>query len=238
MAYKSCQMLFKGAGRQPEGAQLGLQEQLEAFKAEFARTAPVGRPALYDRKIEELRAGFAYENAIGPGDRVTDFTLLDRAGRSVSLTNILKTGPVVVTFYRGGWCPYCNIQLRAYQAILPELTALGARLVAISPQLAEGSLSTSETNGLTFDVLSDVGNVVARAFGLVWSLPEELRAALRSNNKALPEINGDESWELPVPATYVIARDGRVALAAVEVDYRRRLEPGAILTSLRSLKSG
>lgn len=217
---------------------MGLQEQLEAFKAEFARTAPVGRPALYDRKIEELRAGFAYENAIGPGDRVTDFTLLDRAGRSVSLTNILKTGPVVVTFYRGGWCPYCNIQLRAYQAILPELTALGARLVAISPQLAEGSLSTSETNGLTFDVLSDVGNVVARAFGLVWSLPEELRAALRSNNKALPEINGDESWELPVPATYVIARDGRVALAAVEVDYRRRLEPGAILTSLRSLKSG
>jgi peroxiredoxin len=217
---------------------LGLQEQLEAFKAEFARTAPVGRPALYDRKIEELRARFAHENAIGAGDRVADFTLPDPGGRSVSLTNILKAGPVVLTFYRGGWCPYCNIQLRAYQAILPELAALGARLVAISPQRAEGSLSTSETNGLTFDVLSDVGNVVARAFGLVWSLPEELRAALRSNNKVLPEINGDESWELPVPATYVIAPDGRVALAAVEVDYRRRLEPGAILASLRSLKSG
>jgi peroxiredoxin len=231
-------MLVRRRSQPPEGAQLGLQEQLEAFKAEFARTAPVGRPALYDRKIEELRAGFAHENAIGPGDRVADFTLPDPAGRSVSLTNILNAGPVVVTFYRGGWCPYCNIQLRAYQAILPELTALGARLVAISPQRAEGSLATSEANGLTFDVLSDVGNVVARAFGLVWSLPEELRAALRSNNKALPEINGDESWELPVPATYVIARDGRVALAAVEVDYRKRLEPDAILASLRSLKSG
>jgi peroxiredoxin len=217
---------------------LGLQEQLEAFKAEFTRTAPVGRPALYDRKIEELRASFAHESAIGPGDRVADFTLPDPGGRSVSLTSILEAGPVVLTFYRGGWCPYCNIQLRAYQAILPELTALGARLVAISPQRAEGSLATSEANGLTFDVLSDVGNVVARAFGLVWSLPEELRAALRSNNKALPEINGDESWELPVPATYVIARDGRVALAAVEVDYRKRLEPDAILASLRSLKSG
>jgi peroxiredoxin len=217
---------------------LGLREQLEAFKAEFIRTAPVGRPALYDRKIEELRASFAHESAIGPGDRVADFTLPDPGGRSVSLTSILEAGPVALTFYRGGWCPYCNIQLRAYQAILPELTALGARLVAISPQRAEGSLATSEANGLTFDVLSDVGNVVARAFGLVWSLPEELRAALRSNNKALPEINGDESWELPVPATYVIARDGRVALAAVDVDYRKRLEPDAILASLRSLMSG
>jgi peroxiredoxin len=141
-----------------------------------------------------------------------------------------------VTFYRGGWCPYCNIQLRAYQAMLPEMTALGARLVAISPQLPDGSLSTAESNELTFAVLSDVGNRVARTFGLVWSLPEELRAALRSNNKALPGINGDDSWELPVPATYVVARDGGVALAAIDVDYRNRLEPDAILTTLRSLR--
>lgn len=181
-----------------------------------------------------MRADFTHENAIGPGDQVADFALPDSAGRAVSLMNILNA---VVTFYRGGWCPYCNIQLQAYQAILPELTALDACLVAISSQRVEGSVATSEANGLTFDVLSDVGNVVARALGFVWSLPEELRAALRSNNQALPEINGDESWELPVPATYVIARHGRVALAAVEVDYRKRLEPDAILASLRSLKS-
>ena len=147
-----------------------------------------------------------------------------------------RRGPRSVTFYRGGWCPYCNIQLRAYQAILPEITARGARLVAISPQLPDGSLSTAEANELTFDVLSDVGNSVARTFGLVWSLPEELRAALLSNNKALPGVNGDDSWELPVPATYVIARDGRVAFAAIDVDYRNRLEPDAILTALRSLR--
>jgi peroxiredoxin len=116
------------------------------------------------------------------------------------------------------------------------MTALGARLVAISPQLPDGSLSTAEANELTFDVLSDVGNRVARSFGLVWSLSEELREALRSNNKALPGINGDDSWELPVPATYVVARDGRVALAAVDVDYRSRLEPDAILATLRSLR--
>ena len=132
--------------------------------------------------------------------------------------------------------PHSNIQLRAYQAILPQIAALGARLVAIWPQLPEQSLATAQTDELTFDVLSDVGNHAARRFGLVYALPEELRAALRSTNKALPGINGDDSWELPVPATYVIARDGRIALAYVEVDYRKRLEPEAILDALRSLQ--
>jgi len=215
---------------------MGLQQQLDVFKVEFARTAPAGRPALYEAKIEELRASFALERAIRTGDEVPDFTLPDPQGRNVSLGALLEAGPVVVTFYRGGWCPYCNIQLRAYQAILPEISALGARMVAISPQLPDGSLSTAEANELTFDVLSDVGNRVARTFGLVWSLPEELRAALRSNNKALPDINGDDSWELPVPGTYVVARDGRVALAAIDVDYRNRLEPDAIVNTLRSLR--
>jgi peroxiredoxin len=221
-----------------EDRAMGLQEQLDAFKVEFTRKAPAGRPALYEAKIEELRAAFVLKNAIGLDDQAPDFSLPDPSGRSVSLRSLLRTGSVVATFYRGGWCPYCNIQLRAYQAILSELTALGAHLVAISPQLPDGSLSTAEANSLTFDVLSDVGNAVARSFGLVWSLPEELRAALRSNDKALPAINGDESWELPVPATYLIARDGQIALAAIEVDYRKRLEPDAILAALRALQPG
>jgi peroxiredoxin len=216
---------------------MGLQQQLDAFKAEFARTAPAGRPALYDAKIEELRASFALERAIGLDDQAPDFTLPNPQGRTVSLSELLRAGPAVVTFYRGGWCPYCNIQLRAYQGVQPEMTALGARLLAISPQLPDGSLSTAEANALTFDVLSDVGNDVARRYGLVWSLPEELRAALRSSNKALPGINGDDSWELPVPATYVIARDGRIVLAAIEVDYRKRLEPDVILAALRTLRT-
>lgn len=215
---------------------MGLQQKLDAFKAEFLRTAPAGRPALYETKIDELRASFALDRALRTGEQAPEFTLPDQRGKGVSLATLLGSGPAVVTFYRGGWCPYCNIQLRAYQAVLPAMTALGARLVAISPQLPDGSLSTAEANELTFDVLSDVGNRVARSFGLVWSLSEELREALRSNNKALPGINGDDSWELPVPATYVVARDGRVALAAVDVDYRNRLEPDAILATLRSLR--
>jgi len=215
---------------------MGLEQQLEEFKEQFLRMAPAGRAALYEAKIEELRTNFALEAAAGIGTKAPEFRLPDVKGDLISLTNLLRDGPVVVTFYRGGWCPYCNIQLRAYQAALPQMADLGARLIAISPQLPEQSLSTALADELTFYVLSDVGNQAARRFGLVYTLPEELRAALRSNNKALPGINGDESWELPVPATYVIARDGRIALAYIEVDYRKRLEPEALLNALRSLQ--
>jgi peroxiredoxin len=214
---------------------MSLEQELAAFKAEFSRTAPAGRAALYEAKIEELRADFALASAVGLDEAAPDFALPNAAGKSIVLKDLLKSGPVILTFYRGGWCPYCNIQLRAYQSVLPQISASGARLVAISPQLPDNSLDTVNKNALTFDVLSDVRNEVARSYGLVYSLPEDIRAALRSNNKALPSINGDESWELPVPATYVIARDQRVALAYIDVDYRKRLEPEALLTCLKSL---
>jgi len=212
-----------------------LEQELAVFRAEFARTAPAGRAALYEAKIEELRSEFASKSAIGVNDTAPDFALPNPAGKSIVLKDLLRSGPVVLTFYRGGWCPYCNIQLRAYQGALAQITRLGGRLVAISPQLPDNSLDTASKNALTFDVLSDVGNKVSRSYGLVYSLPEEIRSALRSNNKALPSINGDESWELPVPATYVVARDQRVALAYIEVDYRKRPEPEALLTCLKSL---
>ena len=214
---------------------MSLEQELASFKAEFSRTAPAGRAALYEVKIEELRADFALASAVGVDEAAPDFALPNAAGKSIVLKELLRSGPVILTFYRGGWCPYCNIQLRAYQSVLPQISASGARLVAISPQLPDNSLDTANKNALTFDVLSDVRNEVARSYGLVYSLPEEIRAALRSNNKALPSINGDQSWELPVPATYVIARDQHVALAYIEVDYRKRLEPEALLTCLKSL---
>jgi peroxiredoxin len=214
---------------------MSLEQELASFKAEFLRTAPAGRAALYEAKIEELRADFALASAVGVDEAAPNFALPNAAGKSIVLKELLRSGPVILTFYRGGWCPYCNIQLRAYQSVLPQISASGARLVAISPQLPDNSLDTANKNALTFDVLSDVRNEVARSYGLVYSLPEEIRAALRSNNKALPSINGDQSWELPVPATYVIARDQHVALAYIEVDYRRRLEPEALLTCLKSL---
>ncbi|MFZ2003800.1 MAG: peroxiredoxin-like family protein [Stellaceae bacterium] len=217
---------------------MSLQQELDALRAEFVRTAPAGRAALYDAKVEELQRSFPIEQALKTGDQAPDFTLPNPGGRAVSLASLLRGGPAVVTFYRGGWCPYCNLQLRAYQQSLDEITALGGRMVAISPQLSDGSLSTAEINKLSFEVLSDVGNHVARSFGLVYALPDELRAALTSNNKALPDINGDNSWELPLPATYVVAPDHKIALAEIELDYRERLEPEAIVAALRSLRAG
>jgi peroxiredoxin len=216
---------------------MALEQELAAFKDEFTRTAPEGRVALYEAKIEELRAAFAQKKAIGIGDKAPGFALAGIHGREIRLDELLREGPVMLTFYRGGWCPYCNLQLRACQAALSEFAALGARLVAVSPQLPDDSLDTAKKNALTFDVLSDVGNAVAWSYGLVYALPFELREALRSNGKTLSRINGDESWELPVPATYVIDTDGRVLLASLHVDYRTRVEPDAILAALRTARS-
>jgi peroxiredoxin len=125
--------------------------------------------------------------------------------------------------------------LRALQHVLPEITRLGATLVAVSPQTPDESLSTTEKNALSFSVLSDIGSTTARAFGIAYDLAEELRPIYARSGHALPEKNGDESWVLPIPATYVINTDGTVALAFVDVDYRNRLEPAEILTALQSL---
>jgi peroxiredoxin len=213
-----------------------LDLELAAFRAEYERTAPAERVALYETKVEELRAAFPIADVLAVGEQAPDFVLPNASGWMVSLSEVLRKGHAVVVFYRGGWCPYCNIQLRAYQRLLPQLAQLGANLVAISPQLPDASLSTAQRNVLDFAVLSDAGNGVARSFGLVYSLPEELRQALRSVDKALPGINGDDSWELPVPATFVIAKDGRTVFSHVDIDYRSRCEPDVVLSALRSLQ--
>lgn len=214
---------------------MGLRQQLDDMKAARLRAAPAGTAELYNAHIEKLRAIFVSENALDVGDEVPEFELPNHRGKAISMRNLLSDGPVVLTFYRGGWCPYCNLQLRAYQAILEDIKALGAQLVAVSPELPDRSMSTVETNQLTFHVLTDVGNVIARKLGLIWALPEDLQLALRLNGLDLEVVNGDKSWELPITATYVIAQDGHVALASIDLEYRNRLEPEAILSGLKSL---
>jgi peroxiredoxin len=216
---------------------IDLEQELREYQAQFAVNAPAGRAALYQAKIDELRSKFAFQDALKVGDRAPQFCLPSGKGGDVSLASVLRRGPAIITFYRGAWCPYCNLQLRAYQAFLPRFRELKAHLVAISPQVPDGSLSTAEKNTLEFDVLSDLGNKVARQFGLVYTLPAELQDALTSNGKALPPINGDESWELPVTGTYVVSPEGRITLAFVDVDYRRRLAPEKIVEALRQLSA-
>jgi peroxiredoxin len=214
---------------------IDLEQQLREYQATFATSAPAGRAALYQAKIDELQANFVFREALDVGDRAPEFHLPGGQGIDVSLASVLRRGPAIITFYRGAWCPYCNLQLRAYQAFLPQFQAFKAGLLAISPQVPDGSLSTAEKNALAFEVLSDVGNKVARQFGLVYTLPVELQDTMVSNGKALPPINGDESWELPITATYVVSREGRITLAFIDTDYRRRLAPEKIVQALREL---
>jgi peroxiredoxin len=214
---------------------MSLQDELDSFRAEFLKKAPPGRAELYDAKVEELRRTFPVQHILREGSTAPDFTLPEASGAPYTLSEQLRDGPVVLIFYRGGWCPYCNIQLRAFQRSLDAIAGHGGQLAAISPQLPDGSLSTAETNQLGYAVLSDVGNKVARSFGLVYDLPQELRDALTANGKALPGLNGDESWELPLPSVYVIDTNRTVALATAELDYRNRLAPEAVIEVLAKL---
>jgi peroxiredoxin len=173
------------------------------------------------------------------GDHAPNFTLPDALGQPVTLADLLAQGPVVVTFYRGEWCPYCNIQLRGLQAALPAFRELGASLVAISPQAADHSLSLTEKHELAFPVLSDLDQKVIRAYRVQFTLAgdlEDLQVNVFQNDPA--DQNADHTRSLPVPATFVIVRDGIIRAAFVSADWRVRAEPAEIEAALRSLPAG
>ena len=198
-------------------------------------------PAEIGARIEAALAEVAASGAplgLAVGDRAPAFTLPDATGKQVSLADRLDAGPVVLQFYRGDWCPYCNLHLRALQAALPEIRKRGASLVAISPQSPDHSLSLTQKAELEFDVLSDVDQHVIRDYRLQFTLPADLQSVhLNIFDVDLRTQNADGSWNLPVPATFVISADGRIVTAGVEVDYRARIEPSVILESLDELVS-
>jgi peroxiredoxin len=185
------------------------------------------------RHIDGLRNGAIARSMLKTGDRAPAIVLPNAKGETVDVGALLAKGPAIVTFYRGGWCPYCNLELKAYQEILPQIAAAGAFLVAISPEKPDDSLSTAEKNALTFDVLSDVGQKVGRAFGLVYEFSEELKSAYRGFALDIPAHNGTpDEWALPVAATYVINRDGSIIFAYTDADYRDRADPRDVLKVL------
>jgi len=214
---------------------MSLTSELAAFRATFMGAAPPEiRDAMARADLALAASGIA-EQALKAGDPAPDFELPGVDGRTIRLSDLLRDGPVIVSFYRGGWCPYCNLELRALQSAIPQVRALGAQLVAISPQTPDESLSTAEKNALAFPVLSDVGSDTARSFGIAFDLADELRPIYARFGHALPDRNGDESWVLPIPATYVIGRSGRIALAYVDIDYRNRLDPTDVVRALQNL---
>jgi peroxiredoxin len=212
-----------------------LKDQLDAKREAFLKAAPPDKAKSYQDGIDTVAASGITEKALKVGDTAPDFALKTPEGRPVRLSELLKTGPVILTWYRGGWCPYCNMTLIALQQALPEIKAAGATLVALNPELASYTAETAGKNHLDFDVVSDPGNAVARRYGIVFKMTPEVAAAMRKG-AATNVRNGDDSDELPLSASYVIAQDGKITYAFLDADYRNRAEPSRLVKEVQALK--
>jgi peroxiredoxin len=217
---------------------MSLQEKLDAFKADFEAGKPpynVPRSVIetMHRATAELIASGLASRAKKAGDVAPSFSLRDGDGNVVSSAELLKKGPLVVSFYRGVWCPYCNMELQALEAAKPLFDKYGASLVAISPQTAPNSRKSVRQNKLTFPILSDVKGKVGAAFGLRFELPDYLVELYKSLKNDLPAFNDDPSWTLPMPGRYVIGQDGTILYSEVNPDYTRRPEPEDMVAVLQ-----
>ena len=212
-----------------------LSSQLDAFlDGLLGRLDPASAEVLR-RSEAETAAHWASTAHIGKGDLAPDFSLLDQNGTQVTLSEQLAKGPVVLSFYRGGWCPFCTLTLRAMDRIRDEVARQGATIMMISPQKQSESIATARRNFLHFPVLADADNVVARRYGVVLKVNAERRALLERLGHDLSIINGNTAWELPATVTYVIAPDGRVATAHLDPRVNRRMEPASVLAALHEL---
>ena len=216
---------------------MSLKEDLASMKAQSVAKIPRDAVAVMMKATEELGASGITELAPKQGQKLPDFSLPNQTGQQLNLATLREQGPVVVTFYRGGWCPYCNLQLRAYQQMLPELKAAGATLVAITPELPDASLSTAEKNELEFDVLTDLNAEYARDLGLVFTLPESLRPIYEKFGIDVQAHNGDGQFDLPLAATFVVDVDGTIIFAKVDTDYTLRAEPSEIVAAVQSVNA-
>ena len=212
-----------------------LRQEIEAFVADTAGRMPPELITDIERSIEDVRVSGILERALSEGDLAPPFTLPNASGKPISLRDHLRRGPVIITFYRGVWCPYCNLELQAYQRLLPEIRAAGGDLIAISPQTPDNSERTISSNAIDFEVLSDHGNGVAAEFGIAYSTPDAVRRTTAMFGVDIDAVNGATNSELPISATYVVGADRRIALASVEADFRVRLEPADALAALRAL---
>lgn len=211
-----------------------LNEGLYGVRDYLAQVAPAPAIAAIQADLEELQAAGTAANALKTGEKAPDFTLPNVKEEDVTLADLLEKGQVVLVFYRGEWCPYCNLTLKTYQGALAQFEAHNARLVAVSPQTPDHSLSVAQKNELSFEVLSDQGNRVARQYGLVFQVGSDLRPHLSGLGADVPTFNGEDSWELPIPGIYVIGQDGVVKSAFVDPDFRNRPEVSQIIAALAS----
>lgn len=212
-----------------------LKEQLEAKRIESESSRSKTQvDTMKDATKTLLKEGIE-KSALKEGDTIPFFCLPNVHGQSVAIKTLLEKGPLILSFYRGSWCPYCNLELRAYQQKLTEIKTSGAQMVAVSPELPDSSLSNAEKLELEFEVLSDVGNVISRQFGLVFKMPSDLAEVYKQLNSDITKHNGDDSWELPLPATYVVGSDGKIVFSYINADYLERADPKKVIEVLLGL---
>ncbi|MFE0255767.1 peroxiredoxin-like family protein [Streptomyces sp. NPDC059010] len=212
-----------------------LNTELRTFYEARQQQIPAEIREIMQRAGQELADSGQADRALTVGDKAPHFSLPSAAGQTLSLDALLDDGPVVLTFYRGAWCPYCNIALRSLQQHHEAITARGARLVAVSPQIPDESLTLTEKHDLAFDVLSDLGSDTAKQYGLAFDLPDDLAAVYDKLGFDLQRVNAGHPRTLPLPATYVIDREGVIRWAFVNTDYTTRAEPADILAALDAL---
>ncbi len=222
----------------PEADIRPLREIFAERKELIAKYVPAETQAVHARAVAELKRKRLAANILPVGAKIPEFHLQDHDGKNVSSFDLLAKGRLVLCFIRGRWCPFCVGQMEAMNLILPDIAEAGATLAAISPQTVKQAFFMRDQHKLRFPLLSDAGNSVARQFGLSYRVPEEQRAVYQRAFVNLPFINGDESWELPVPATYIMDRDGTVLYASANEDYTERPEPADILHVLSSTLRG
>lgn len=211
---------------------MSLTEQLQEYAATSATRIPAPAQEIMAKAIADLKATHLLENAPKTGDRFPSFNLPNARGKNTSLSSLLEKGKVVLTFYRGGWCPYCNLELKAFQAVLPEIEAKGASLVAITPETPDNTLSTQDKNELKFEVLTSKNNGLARDLNLVYKLPNDLVNLYQNFGINLQDSQGNEANELPIAATYIIDKDGTITYDFLTEDYKLRANPQEVLAAL------
>lgn len=212
-----------------------VEKQLKEMAEGIRKNAP-DAAQVFDDGVKQIAATGIVGRAPKVGDTIKMFELPDSSGKQVRLSDLLVRGPVVLTWYRGGWCPYCNIGLRGLLQVEPMIREQGATLVAVTPELPDMAADTMKRNDLTFIVLTDKGNDVARQYKIVYRVPEAMSATMKAFKVDLAKRNGDASDELPLSVTYVIDQRGVIRWAFVDADYRKRAEPSDVVEALKALK--
>ena len=213
---------------------ISLSDSLESQANKFKNSAPAEKQRIYNEGIALVASSGVLEKALNVGDAAINFKLSNARGKDVSLEDYLSKGPVILTWYRGGWCPYCNINLFYLQEFLPEFQKYNANLIALTPELPDKTLTTKEKNNLQYEVLSDIGNKVASQYNILYDLAPDVKEIYQVAFD-LQDYNGDESYQLPLAATYVIDTSGTIVYAFLDADYKKRAEPSEVLSALEEL---